>query len=307
MHRTSHYDSTHTIDLKLEPGMSTDYYAQASNEKVLFLMNRLTGVAPYAHEFVIGDLDPQMLSGFVGAMGSFLGEFLGTEHSQWKTVYGSDVEFIVEGGEWILGVLAVTRETSELRNKVRSIVAEFEDSFRVLKTSDGLEGGLFKEFDNFVRRVFTEDRLIERTIALKGLDWQDINTKHETPSIGFSTTKLLHEIEHGESLGAFAKSKKRNFEEIRDTISYAYWKGIVYLLYVPAEDDILCLSEGAHSILFKRENHLQLTLSTIRIVGAIDGRSKLSEVIRRCDLSESPQILREIGLLVNRGFLQRVT
>ena len=71
---------------------STRDLAQSSNEKILFLMNRFTGVAPYSHEFVIGDLDPQMLSGFVGAMGSFLGEFVGAERSQWKTVYGSDTE-----------------------------------------------------------------------------------------------------------------------------------------------------------------------------------------------------------------------
>ncbi|MHA2045042.1 MAG: hypothetical protein ACW99G_09625, partial [Candidatus Thorarchaeota archaeon] len=61
-----------------------------SNERVLTVLNRLTGVSPYSHEFVPDSEDPQMLSGFISAMGNFMGEVTGTEEVQWKTVYGAD-------------------------------------------------------------------------------------------------------------------------------------------------------------------------------------------------------------------------
>ncbi|MHA1576509.1 MAG: hypothetical protein ACTSU3_04040, partial [Candidatus Thorarchaeota archaeon] len=93
----------------------TSDYAKMSNENVLFILDRHTTMAPYSHEFVKGGADPQLLSGFVGAMSNFMEEMTGSEQIHWKTQYGSDSTFLVEGGEWTLGVLSVLRETSEVR------------------------------------------------------------------------------------------------------------------------------------------------------------------------------------------------
>ncbi|MFX1263030.1 MAG: hypothetical protein ACFFAZ_13155, partial [Promethearchaeota archaeon] len=95
------------------------YDEELSNEKVLFILHRESGAALYSHEFIPGGLDPQLLSGFVSAMTSFIGTLAGGEQTQWKTEYGEDIVLLVEGGEWALGVMAISRETNEVRSKLR--------------------------------------------------------------------------------------------------------------------------------------------------------------------------------------------
>ena len=57
-----------------------------SNEKLLLILNKENGLAPYSHEFISGIQDPQVLSGFISALSSFLCEVTGSNSSQWKTV-----------------------------------------------------------------------------------------------------------------------------------------------------------------------------------------------------------------------------
>ena len=133
--------------------LKTYDYAKMSNEQVIFIIDKYSSMAPYAHEFVAGSADPQLLSGFIGAMSNFMEEMTGSEQIQWKTQYGSNSTFLVESGEWTLGVLSVLRETSEVRSKLRRIVVEFEDAFQALKGAEGIEGAAFKEFDKQVREA----------------------------------------------------------------------------------------------------------------------------------------------------------
>jgi len=124
------------------------------NEKLVMIINKNSGLAPYSHEFSKSNLDPQVISGFISAMTSFMGTVTGEKQSYWKTVYGSDSVILVENGEWTVGVLVTSRETSEGRSKLRRVVYEFEDYFAVLKDADGIEGSAFREFDQYVRRTF---------------------------------------------------------------------------------------------------------------------------------------------------------
>ena len=150
--------------------MKTLDYSTMSNEKVLFIVNSETGVAPYSHEFIPGGADPQVLSGFVSAMASFMGEVTGSLQTRWKTVYGQDT-LLGEGGEWTLGVIVVSKEPDEIRSKVRRVVMEIEDTIDSLRNSSGITGGVFADFNQYVRRVFLDDRLGECTEVMKGEDW----------------------------------------------------------------------------------------------------------------------------------------
>ena len=100
-----------------------------TNEKVLFIHQKDSGMALYSHEFVDDAMDPQLLSGFVGAMANFLCELVGTDEAGWKTVYGSESTLMVESGKWAVATLSVSKETSELRSKLRMIITEFEATY----------------------------------------------------------------------------------------------------------------------------------------------------------------------------------
>jgi len=287
--------------------LTTSDYSEISNEKVIFVLNKLTGLAPYSHEFVSGEQDPQVLAGFVSAMTSFMGELTGSEQARWKTEFGSGSTLLVEVGEWTAGVLAVSRETNEGRSKLRRVVMGFEDSFKYLKHDDAIESRLFKDFDQFVRRTFLGDRLTERSIILKKSNRYDASGQYESPSIAFKITKFLHLTTSGQSLSEIAEAQGLTMREVEDLVSRALWKNAISLSYVPSDDDILSTSEKSSGILLRRENPLRISLQTLRIVTALDGRTPLLSIVENLNLWTTSSVLYELGNLVNKGYLQRAS
>jgi hypothetical protein len=141
------------------------------------------------------------------------------------------------------------RETSEMRSKLRSVVKEFEDGYACLRNADGIEGAVFKQYDRFVRRVFVEDRLSERSVILKSPDWRDIRAEYESPSINFRITKFIHRLRNGQSIAEAAQSQNLSVAEVKNIVSEAVWRNVIHLKYTPADDDILALSERSSSAL----------------------------------------------------------
>ena len=78
-------------------------------------------------------------------MTSFIGTLAGGEQTQWKTEYGEDIVLLVEGGEWALGVMAISRETNEVRSKLRQELKRFKErlSLPMLHVTHDLKEAIF--------------------------------------------------------------------------------------------------------------------------------------------------------------------
>ncbi|NHI82791.1 MAG: hypothetical protein EAX81_00620 [Candidatus Thorarchaeota archaeon] len=286
---------------------ATKDYSTLSNEQFLFILNAFSGVAPYSHEFVAVSQDTQVLSGLISALTSFMQEITGTRRTHWKTEYGSDTTLIVEEGEWAMGVLVVKKETSEARSKLRRIVREFEDSFAILREADGFEGSAFRDFDQFVRRLFVADRLSNRAIILKGYDWRENFVHCESPRWSYNIKKLLTQIEDRMTLSSAMQLLEVSFEEITELISRALWNRFIHVVFVPPDDDILMLSEESGSFLLDMQNPKKLRLDTLKVIGSLNNRTKLIHILRKLKLDSSETLMIELGLLTNGGYIQRVT
>jgi hypothetical protein len=286
--------------------LKTKEYADLSNEKMLFLYNKLTGMAPYTHEFVQGHLDSQMLSGFIAAMSSFMEEMTGSEQLQWKTVYGRDTSLLVEASDWMVGVLAVVRETQEYRSKLRRIVREYEQAFESLKDADGIEGGVFSEFDKYVQRLFVEDRLTEGTIILKGSDCLQVYKEKGDKKENVALCSLLTEVSDGQTISEFADETDTSLPVLREVLSEAFWKNLLHLHYMPTEEDILVMSSGSSSALFSAENPFGLSQLALRVVGTLDGRKRLARFLTGMSEAKKESILIELGNLCNLGVLSNI-
>jgi hypothetical protein len=279
---------------------------ESSNEQLLFVINRETGLAPYSHEFVLGAQDPQILAGFVSAMTSFMGEVTGQTLSDWKTVYGADTVLLVEVGDWASGVMAVSRETTEVRSKLRRVLLEFEDTFQYLRDADGFEGSAFKEFDHFVRRVFLADRLSDQTMILKPRNWQIQHEKYELPSVAYRIASLIHNSKNEQTLRNIAEEQGLEVSEARDIVSRAVWNSNLEVVYAPSDNDILSMAEKADSYLFAKGNHLALSPTLIQIAANLDGRRTFGELVADIDREEAESVRGEIALLISRGYVQHI-
>ncbi|MHA1479804.1 MAG: hypothetical protein ACTSQZ_00055 [Candidatus Thorarchaeota archaeon] len=278
-----------------------------SNEKVLFVINTRTGVSPYSYEFIPGGRDPQLLSGFVSAMSSFMGEILESDQEHWKTESGSDSTLLVEGGNWAVGVLAVRRETNEARSKLRQVVREFEDSFEHLKDEQGIRMDTFKEFDKFVMRLFIDDRLSDKTKLIIGKDWKKAFRRSNLPSENYRIVKFLIQAENQQSIGELAKAQNLSLSETKDLVATAIWKNALYLHYVPSEEDILSLTEGTASFLLRRSRTVDLSHSTLKVITSLDGRNTLSSHFEELGIKDRDCVSLELGNLINLGFIQKIS
>lgn len=263
-------------------------------------------MAPYSHEFVSGGHDSQMLSGIVSAMSSFMNEVTGVQESKWKTVYGSNSVLIVQAGEWMAGVLEVMRETSEMRSRLRRIVKEFEDSFPMFRDGDVFDGTIFEQFDRFVRRVFVDDRLSERSAILKGSDWSDIHGQYAHPSISFKVARLLHGLKSGQSIAEVAQSQGLPLEEVKNLVSEAVWQNVIHLKYVPADDDVLALSERSSSVILKQGNPMGISSAALRVLAHLDSRTPVYSLMRGVGSESVDRVLDELGNLIDEGYVQRI-
>jgi hypothetical protein len=282
-------------------------YSRISNEIVLFIINRNSGLAPYSHEFVEGGHDPQILSGFISAMSDFMGEVTGEQQSRWKTVYGGQTTLLVESGEWSVGVLAVLRETNEARSKLRIVIKEFEDAFSILRDTEHSEASIFRDFDHFVRRVYSESRFSEESVILKGPESNANPQPWVLPSWNYRVTKFLNLSVDHQTLTEAADVQNLHLEDIKELASRAHWNRNIHILYVPTLRDVLHLSEGSSSILFDKSVIPYLSPDTLRVIGALDGRSPLSSILKYKKISKMKLVQVELGVLINHGYLQKVS
>ncbi|MFW9804046.1 MAG: hypothetical protein ACFFFC_15390 [Candidatus Thorarchaeota archaeon] len=277
------------------------------NEKALFIFHKSSGVAMYSHYFILNAIDPQLLAGFVGAMASFLSEFVGFERSHWKTIYGTDATLVVETGEWAVGVLAVSRETSGLRKKLRIILSEFEVTFGALRDSFGFEGRILASFDEFAMRVFTEDIITPRSLVRRSMGWDCILPDFEGINELKEMNRFLHSIETGSALGLIAEQLGKPFREVKEMASVASWDGAIDVDYIPAADDILIPSERSLGIVFSNVDLFGISATTIEAIGKLDGRCSVCDLIESFNERMKQEVLGELGLLMRLGYIQSVT
>ena len=271
------------------------------------ILNKNSGLAPYSHEFSKSILDPQIISGFISAMTSFMGVMMGEFQTHWKTEYGSELILLVEHGVWAIGVLVVSRETADGRSRLGRVVHEFEDYFTVLRDSDGIEGSALDDFDQYVRRAFVNEQTTGRTLVIKNPEWRRSLFAFDFPSTAFAVSKILLGFEEKQTVKKIAEFQNLSIEDTIDLVSKAYWCNAVFLKHIPPDDEILTLSERSSTILFQKDNPLKLSNVTLNVTARLDGRTSISQLVENIDSQDFSILLEELGTLVNRGFIQKIS
>ena len=278
-----------------------------SNEKVLFIHQRASGMALYSHEFVDDAMDPQLLSGFVGAMANFLCELVGTDESGWKTVYGSESTLMVESGKWAVATLSVSKETSELRSKLRMIIAEFEATYNSLSDISRIDKEFLAGFDDFVMNVFVGDRLTYISRISRNSGWEDTQIPFDLEDDFLIAQRLLVEMDDGITVEQVAKLIRIPPDSVMRIVSIAYWNHAIQLDYTPMMNDVLIPSEDSLSAILSQNNLLGISHDTVNIVGYFDGRKSIHTIINELEVPNYDNVLVELGHLVRMGYVQKTT
>lgn len=277
------------------------------NEKALFILHKGSGVSMYSHYFIPNAIDPQLLAGFVGAMASFLSEFVGFERSQWKTIYGTDTTLIVESGEWAVAVLAVCRETSGLRTQLRIILSEFEATYGALKESFGYDRSILDGFDDFAMRIFSDDRISSTSFIRAIPGWARILADLEGTNGLSEMSQFLSAIEDGKCLARISDAMRRPFRDVKEMAYIASWDGVIHIDHIPSDDDILVPSERSIGVVFSNVDSFEISPMTLEVIGSLDGRCSVYELVGQFNDNLKQRIFAELGRLIRMGYIQGVT
>ena len=166
---------------------------------------------------------------------------------------------------------------------------------------------MFRDFDEYVRRIFVDEQITARTEVIKMYHWRPSLNRLRLPSTAFKVSKILLGFEETESIENIARFQRLPIKEVIETIAKAYWQGIVKLQYIPSDDDILELAEKATSIIFHKTNPLALSGTTLSVISLLDGRTSLSNLTNDMIIQDQELLLAEFGLLINNGFIQRIS
>jgi len=284
---------------------STNLKRVLSNEKVLFIHQKNSGMALYSHEFVADLMDPQLLSGFVGAMASFLTELVGTDESGWKTVYGSESTLMVESGKWAVATLSVSKETSELRSKLRMIITEFEATYNSISDVTRIDKEFLAGFDDFVMNVFVGDRLTMISRISRNQGWADAQIPFEQETDFLIAQRLSVEMDDGITVEDGAKIIRMPPDSVMRIVSTAYWNHAIQLDYTPMMNDVLIPSEDSLSAILSQNNRLDISHDTVNIVGYFDGRKSIQTIINELEVQNYDDVLIDLGHLIRMGYVQK--
>lgn len=117
-------------------GISTDIERKESNYSLrvahyLLIIYKTSGLCLHFHKFSPGEVDPDLLSGFLQAIQSFGSEFTTSGEAGMKRLSYKDFEISIEEGEYIrVALVGIGKITTSLLDRVKDFVKLFGAQFR---------------------------------------------------------------------------------------------------------------------------------------------------------------------------------
>ena len=118
----------------------------------LFIINR-NGVPLFTKTYASSKVEPNLVSGFLTAVSSFVREISPEQKGALKSIDAEDMKIMLESGEDIVCALLVDYEDKLSREALRAVVERFEEKYKdILKSWDG-NVAIFDTFEEDVEKI----------------------------------------------------------------------------------------------------------------------------------------------------------
>jgi len=264
--------------------------------KSIYIVKRETGVCMYHHDFVDPALfDPHLISSFIVAMTSFFDEATKSVTSQARAFEGVDYEILVEFGTWTLGALSATRDTAHLREKLRRIIAKFEDQFNVLRWID-LDLAVHTRFDHYVLDEFLKEMIRPDSAIQVKRDWQFYTKDAEVVA-------LLRLIPPVCTVKEAADFLEVPIDVALNWVAEAVWEKAVTITNPVEPDDIYQTT----ALLGTRSKISGVSAETTKALTELDGETPLTMAAEKVKTADLKHFLDDIALLARYRAVERVS
>ena len=249
----------------------------------------------YHNDFVEALFDPDLISSFIVAMTSFFDEATQSVASKARAFEGTDYKILVEFGEWTLGALSAAEDNENLRQKLRDILAIFEEQFNLLRWVE-MDLAVYSRFERHVIEGFLRDEVTPESVIRQKLNW-DLIVKN--PDV-ISFLKLLPESISVKDAAEFLEIP---LEIAMNLAAEALWEKAISIRTPVKPDDIYQTT----SLERTGESIEGVSPETNAALNELNGEIPLSIAAERVKTKDLRQFLDEIGLLAERDTVERVT
>ncbi|MHA2602334.1 MAG: hypothetical protein AM324_009420 [Candidatus Thorarchaeota archaeon SMTZ1-83] len=279
---------------------TADDQSDIINERALFLFDSNEGFVHYSHEFVQGLVDTEFRAAFVAAMSSLLTGSSDPSRSSAKTLVTSDGVYLVEHGEWSIGLIAASVERDQLRSQLKLVISEFESRFGTLR-GRSLGPDRVPDFDDYVMRVFLADRIWERTLLKRTSNPDNVDVPEDVSRF---TARLFS---HGQTVREAADAQHLSIDIALELAMKACWSGALSAISPEPLGEVHAPTEKAKRLLFSGHKSSTISLATAQVVARMDGRTPTLSLLQGTPVEEFNRIGYELGALIMNGLVTRVS
>ncbi len=261
----------------------------------LYIIKRDTGVCMYHKDFQEEVFDPQLLSSFVVAMTTFFDEVTRSSKPQARAFEGADYTLIVEYGEWTVGAVSAENESQRLREKLRSIIAKFENQFNLLRWVD-LDLAIYTRFERHVIEEFIRDQIEPDSQIIVKPHWE-FYTKN--PDV-VSFLRLAPQTCTVKDAASFLEIP---MEIALNLTAEALWEKAIIVKAAIKEDDIY----EATALTASRESTDAVPPEVTRVLSQLDGETPLTIAAERVKTADLKRFLSDIAVLAEKHEVELVS
>ena len=261
----------------------------------LYIIRRDTGVCIYNKDFTESGFDPQLLSSFLVAMTSFFDEATRSLTSQARAFEGASYKIVVEFGEWTLGAISVNEDSAHIRNKLKRMIARFEEQFNVLRWVD-LDLAVHTRFEASVMDEFIRPMIEPQTLMTVRAEWEHYTKRPDVRSF----LRLIPSICSVEDAAGFLEVP---IEVALNIAAEALWENAITVYNPVKPDDIY----QATDLTGTPVSDSSLSAGSVRALTEIDGETPLSIAAERLKTSDLKKFLHDVAVLEQRRMIELVT
>lgn len=222
-------------------------------------------------------IDPNLVSGFLQAIGSFAQQLIPDEKSFLRTIDRGDFKIMIEKGTRVFAVLVAEEESPEVRAKLRSLLQRFEYIYggyleRWEKTRD------ITPFQGFLSQVliaFPEQPVNPRLLPRTRLERISVVESLEVPdALKMRLVRVLRLADGKRSLEEVAEIIGLPVDEVISLFLLAARSGIVDFPFAKILDDDILVKTGLDPILIRKAYGEM----GVRLIEACDGKTTVKEI-----------------------------
>ncbi|NOR38351.1 MAG: hypothetical protein GQ580_02045 [Candidatus Thorarchaeota archaeon] len=261
----------------------------------LYVIKRDSGLCMYHKDFQEEVFDPQLLSSFVIAMTTFFDEVTRSSKPQARAFEGADYTLIVEFGEWTVGAVSADKESQRLREKLKAIIAKFENQFSLLRWVD-LDLAVYTRFERHVIEAFIRDRIDPDSQIIVKPHWE-FYTKN--PDV-VSFLRLVPQICTVKDAADFWEIP---LEIALNLTAEALWEKAITVKAAIRSDDIY----EATALTGSRGSTEVVPPEVTRVLSQLDGETPLTIAAERVKTADLKRFLGDIAVLAEKHEVELVS